>query len=868
MAAGDLVFTVVLNDRFTRGMLRVAGITARAGRRMVRSMGRVGASFVNLRNVMIAAGIGGIAVKMAVDFETSMQKIVGLVGVSQDQVDAWAEQLKRLAPEVAKSPNELARALFFVASAGFEGEKAMEILRASAEAASAGLGETEVVANALTGALTAYKKSGLDAATATGILVAAVREGKLEAAALAPVFGRVLSTASAMGVGFDEVSATLAALSRVNVSAEEGATALRAVLLSLAKPTTDANKALAEIGTTAAKLRDSLGKRGLLRTLIELRARFQGNEQAIIRVFGNVRAFNAVVSILGDNLEDNIRIFNSLARASGRDLVDAFTVASDTARFKLNAALAMIKVTMIDLGKAATPIVVKLAQLFSRLTKAVTAGGLLRFIERGVAVLVDSLDKLVKRTDLQELGRSIAAVMIRVAEGAALLGAALLDLPANARAAFLAIKRFVLETLLTIRTSLADTAIEFAKVAGAFGKQEAALAAAKGATRLIEGNQALVLSLVDVEVEIEKFQQRVSNVDATRSFIENTNALIKAIEDMERRAATAAQKPVVPTIAPPVVVPVVGPAGGLIASLQAAAKANRELAAAERARAESSDAILGPLIRQIIASRKFSQALGQAVVTAQNATPTFEEMGATIAALPSDLQASVIGANDMTDAVRRLAEAQAEVTARTKETKDAQTALEANARVVAGNIRTFFSAVADIVGRVLDAALEGQIRTMKDVAKIAQDILKSLIKQVVQALIELAAKAVIARVAAGVGGGATVAVPAGAKGGVVVASGVPGLQGGGVITREGIFRGGEAGPELVVPLQGGEVPVRVKGGGEMGRTTNVFLTIQAMDARDVTRVLTTPEGREAIKANIAEAMDTESEFGNKMRAGI
>src|SRR5690606_21305034 len=69
------------------------------------------------------AGLGGLAlslkrggeaaVDMALEFDTSMAKIVGLVGASREQVAAWGDDIMDMAPRVAKSPQELADTLFF-----------------------------------------------------------------------------------------------------------------------------------------------------------------------------------------------------------------------------------------------------------------------------------------------------------------------------------------------------------------------------------------------------------------------------------------------------------------------------------------------------------------------------------------------------------------------------------------------------------------------------------------------------------------------------------------------------------------------------------------------------------------------------------
>ena len=73
--------------------------------------------------------------------------------------------------------------------------------------------------------MNAYKDMNLTATDATDVLTAAVREGKLEASALAGSMGNVLPTASAaLGVSFNDVGAAMAAMSRTGTDAASGNT--------------------------------------------------------------------------------------------------------------------------------------------------------------------------------------------------------------------------------------------------------------------------------------------------------------------------------------------------------------------------------------------------------------------------------------------------------------------------------------------------------------------------------------------------------------------------------------------------------------------------------------------------------------------
>ena len=299
--------------------------------------------------VSLPLAAAGVAVfKMGKDFESELSKITGLVGISSKQVDKWGKQIINLAPDIGRPPKELAEALYFVTSAGIKGADAMDVLTLSGKAASSGLGETKVIADLVTSAMNAYGKENLSAKKATDILVSAVREGKTDAAELTASLGQVLPIASKMGVTFDQVAAAEAAMTRTGTPATEAATQLKSILSGLIKPSKQAEEQLQKMGTSSAELRKSIKEKGLIKTLAELSEMTNKyGEEAMARVFPNIRALSGVFDLLGSNSEDNIEIFDKLEDSSG-SLDKAFKAASETLDFKWNKALSKLQATGIS----------------------------------------------------------------------------------------------------------------------------------------------------------------------------------------------------------------------------------------------------------------------------------------------------------------------------------------------------------------------------------------------------------------------------------------------------------------------------------------------------------------------------------------
>ena len=353
---------------------------------------------LSLKLTAPVVALGGAAVKMSADFDKSMAMIVGLVGVGADEVAAWEDQVVSLASTYGKSATEAADALFFITSAGLRGADATSTLEASLKASAIGLGDVTQIADLATSAMNAYGASTLPASTATDVLVAAVREGKLEASELAGSMGSVLPIASAMGVSFNEVGATFASLSRTGTGASEAATQLRGILSSLLKPTADAEKQLKELGLSSDDLRTQIGTEGLFATLKTLTTAFGDNEVAQARVFGNVRALAGVMDLMGSNVAGTEAIFKAMADTTDATS-NAFAVMEETAGFKMQQAFAQTKNALMEFGDIMMPVVASIASMISGLANRfselddgtkkiiIAVGGLLALLGPGLLIV-------------------------------------------------------------------------------------------------------------------------------------------------------------------------------------------------------------------------------------------------------------------------------------------------------------------------------------------------------------------------------------------------------------------------------------------------------------------------------------------------
>jgi TP901 family phage tail tape measure protein len=339
-------------------------------------MNRVGGQFQNVGRTMAATGatlsrrvtlplvaFGGAAVKTASDFESSFAQIEGLVGVTGSDLDRLRQAALELGPTFGKSAGEAAEAMFFITSAGLRGADAVEALEMSLRASASGLGDTATIADLVTSVMNAYGAETTNAAQATDILTAAVREGKLAPEELAGSVGSVLPLASAMGIRFEEVGAAFAAMSRTGTGASEAATQLRGIMTSLLRPTVQAENALGEMGLSSEGLREQIREDGLLSVLETLTEAFSDNEVGAEAVFGNVRALSGVLDLMGSNADGTREIFANMADTTGT-LDNAFSVVAETSGFKFQQTMAEMKMILLEVGDIIGPVVLEIVEKF------------------------------------------------------------------------------------------------------------------------------------------------------------------------------------------------------------------------------------------------------------------------------------------------------------------------------------------------------------------------------------------------------------------------------------------------------------------------------------------------------------------------
>ena len=299
----------VNSQQAVRGLRQAQG----ASQQLTKSVGGLRQAFGFLTGGLLVAGAVRNYFKGFNEAEQA-RTAVRTLGVD---VDVLSNNLLHLSNslEGAYSQTELLAASYDVASAGFtDAAEASQVLEASALGAVGGMSDLGTVSDAVTSVLNSY---GLEADKATKIVdgfIQTQNDGKIIVDQYARQIGRIAPTAKSAGISIDELNAAIATITAQGVPVEQTFTGLNQAIVSILKPTSQAEKIAKELGISfnAAAL-ESKGFGGILEDI----AKSNATTDQLAKLFGSVEAMKAVFPLINDDLVKFNQNLVNQAEASG-----------------------------------------------------------------------------------------------------------------------------------------------------------------------------------------------------------------------------------------------------------------------------------------------------------------------------------------------------------------------------------------------------------------------------------------------------------------------------------------------------------------------------------------------------------------------
>lgn len=254
------------------------------------------------------AAIGGFAassVKVGATFDSSMSQVAATMGVTVDEISDLRQFAQDMGATTAFSATQAADALNYMALAGYDADKSMQMLPNVLNLAAAGGMELATASDMVTDAQSALGLSMEETTQLVDKMAKASSKSNTSVQQLGDAILTIGGTAQSLAGGTTELSTALGILADNSIKGAEGGTALRNIVLSLSSPTDKAADTLENLGVTTTDAAGNL--RPLEEIMGELGTSLDGlgtaERSAVIASIFNKTDIAAVNAMLGTSAE-------------------------------------------------------------------------------------------------------------------------------------------------------------------------------------------------------------------------------------------------------------------------------------------------------------------------------------------------------------------------------------------------------------------------------------------------------------------------------------------------------------------------------------------------------------------------------------
>ena len=382
------------------------------------------------------AGLAKSSVSVGMNFDASMSQVAATMGTTVDQIDNLTKVAKEMGSTTKFTATQAADALNYLALAGYDADKAAEVLPSVLNLAAAGGMDLAYASDLVTDAMASLNieanKQNVD--DFGNKLAMAASKANANVSQLGEAILTVGGTAANLKGGTTELTTALGLLANVGIKGAEGGTHLRNIILSLQSPTDEATKLMQKLGLSVY---DSQGKmRGLNDILSDLNSAMngmtQGQKDSIINQLFNktdLAAVNGLLAAQGEQWDTLAAQIDSADGAMGQmaetqidNLQGAMTIMSSAFEGMQLAVYDELEPTLTEAVKWGT-------DCLTQLTTALSEGGPEAMLSAAGEIISDLAGSIVEQ--LPGLMQSGVEIIAQLAAGIVEATPAMLDTAAE-----------------------------------------------------------------------------------------------------------------------------------------------------------------------------------------------------------------------------------------------------------------------------------------------------------------------------------------------------------------------------------------------------------------------------------------------------
>lgn len=354
-------------SRWKKSLKEIQGGWKLSAQRIQQGQQKMAAGMRNFGKAAIVASPFVLMAKQAAEFDESMREVATLTDMNvKDFRKTFDSVVESTQIAFGKSSQDVVKAFYDGISAGVDPtvKDVDTFLKSIGKLAIAGKADLTVAGDAMTSVVNAYGKGAISMQRVSEILFAGVREGKTTLPELAASIGQVAPVAAALGVSFEELTASIATVTAGGLSTAEAATQVKAGMTTMIKFSSQAEKEIAKLGLTvnAATVKED----GMFNTIMKIDKAIKKNvkglgaqRKAFGTIFNNVRALQPAMALAGAQNDKFKETLDATTNSAGN--VDEAFLKMNGDMLKFRQMQQQAAISTKKLGDAALPIFTRLA---------------------------------------------------------------------------------------------------------------------------------------------------------------------------------------------------------------------------------------------------------------------------------------------------------------------------------------------------------------------------------------------------------------------------------------------------------------------------------------------------------------------------
>lgn len=436
--------------------------------RAATQMGRLGDRAMMLgnqmRTVTMATGLlGGAAVAVTAEFDSSMSKVRAISGATGQEFSALRDKAREMGAKTKFSASEAAEAMNYMAMAGWKTKDMLSGIDGIMNLAAASGEDLATTSDIVTDGLTAMGYSAQDAGRMADVMAAASSNANTNVSMMGETFKYAASVAGSMHYSMEDLALATGLMANSGIKASQAGTSLRSMISRMASPTKQVSAAMDKLGVsiensdgTTKSFRDVMvDLRGKMRNLTDV------EKNQVASSIAGKNAMSGFLAIINASDKDFNKLASAIDNSDGAALQMAETMQDNLGgqvtilKSQLQELGISVGDTLVPMAKKAVGAAQELTDWFNNLSAAqkdaavkmgllagaagpmlIAVGGTAKIFSMSVGAIASAKAAIAAMTAVEEsattatraLGMATKALpWVAAATGAAIVGKAIYD---------------------------------------------------------------------------------------------------------------------------------------------------------------------------------------------------------------------------------------------------------------------------------------------------------------------------------------------------------------------------------------------------------------------------------------------------------